>query len=304
MAKTNHALITGVFLFSLVTITIVSIIWIGRLQKERNRYYVSTQASVAGLNPETTVYFRGIAVGKVVSIQFDPDDTNFITIPIDVDKGITLTKGVYGVLQLKGVTGLTQLQLLDSGDVREPLPPNNANPKYRIPVRPSKTDQLLDAGEEILRKTDLFMVRLNAILGDENQKNINEILADIKKLTTKLNTLEKGVDNALSEVPNLSQDAHQTLANINGLTHDLRYLTKEVKKLSNQTSELVKSGTVAGNLLSTSTLPKFNQLLTELQATSGQIKRVAKVLENDPQALLLGPNTQAIPAPGEPGFQE
>jgi len=304
MAKTNHALVTGVFLFSLVAATIVSIIWIGRFQKERDRYYVSTQASVSGLNPETTVYFRGIAVGKVISIQFDPDDSNIIIIPIEVDKSITLTKGVYGVLQLKGVTGLTQLQLSDSGSVREPIPPGDPSPKYRIPIRPSKTDQLLDAGEEILRKTDLFMVRLNAVLSDENQQYINEILIDVKKLTTKLYALEKSVDKALLEVPNLSKDAHQTLGNINELTYDLQGLAREVKTLGKKTTALVESGTVAGNTLSSKTLPKVNRLLTELEATSGQIKRAAKVLENDPQALLLGPGRQHPPAPGEPGFQE
>ncbi len=304
MAKTNHALINGIFLFSLVTATIVSIIWIGRFQEERNRYYVSTQASVSGLNPESTVYFRGIAVGKVISIQFDPNDSNIIVIPIEVDKGITLTKGVYAVLQLKGVTGLTQLQLSDAGNVRELIPPGDPNPKYRIPIRPSKTDQLLDAGEEILRKTDLFMVRLNAILSDENQQYINAILIDVKNLTTKLNALEESVDRALREVPNLSKNAHKTLANINNLTYDLRGLAGEVKTLSKKTTELVESGMVAGNSLSSRTLPKFNQLLTDLGQASDQIKRAAKVLENDPQALLFGSGIQQIPAPGEPEFQE
>jgi len=304
MARANHALITGVFLFSLVTLTVVGIIWIGRFQQERNRYYVATQASVAGLNPETTVYFRGIAVGKVISIHFDPEDSTVIVIPIEVDKSIALTKGVYGVLQLRGVTGLTQLQLLDAGTVRELIPPGNPNPKYRIPIRPSKTDQLLDAGEEILRKTDVFMVRLNALLDDENLMHVNAILVDVKQLTAKLNILEESIDKALREVPNLSKEAHKTLGNVNNLVYDLRGLAEEAKVLSKKTTLLVESGTVAGNVLSSRTLPKFNRLLTELEETSSQIKQAAKVLETDPQALLLGPRTRQIPAPGEPGFQE
>jgi phospholipid/cholesterol/gamma-HCH transport system substrate-binding protein len=304
MAKSNHALITGLFLFSLVILTIISIIWIGRFQKERNQYFVATRASVSGLNPESTVFFRGISVGKVVNIQFDPNDSNTILIPIEVDKDIVLTDAVYAVLQLKGVTGLTQLELQDSGNITQPIPPGDANPKYRIPIRPSKTDQLLNAGEEILRKSDHLMVRLNAILSDDNEKNINSILTDLKSLTGKLGTLEKSVDSALLEVPGLSKNAHQTLANMNGLARDLRNLTQQVNKLSTKTMDLVDSGVAAGNMLSTATLPKFNQLLTDLQATSGQIKRVARFLENDPQSLLLGPSVPQPPAPGEPGYQE
>ncbi len=304
MAKTNHALATGVFLFSLVAITVASIIWLGRFQEQRNLYFVATQASVAGLNPETTVYFRGIAVGKVISIQFDPNDSNIIVIPIEVDKDITLTRGVYGVLQLKGVTGLTQLQLLDAGGVRELLPPGNDKPEYRIPIRPSKTDQLLDAGEEILRKTDIFMVRLNNVLSDENQKHISEILSGMRDLTGKLNELEKSIDKALLEVPGLSRDAHRTLANINELTGDLRGLTTHVKRLNDEAKELVKGGTVAGHVLLSTTLPRLNQLLGDLQSTSSQIKRTAKVFEQDPQALLFGADVSKVPAPGEPNFQE
>jgi len=305
MAKTNHALITGLFLFSLVTLTIIIIIWIGRFQKERNHYFVATRASVSGLNPESTVFFRGIAVGKVLGIQFDPNDSNTILIPIEVDKDIELTDDVYAVLQLKGVTGLTQLELQDTGSsVAHPLPPGNTNPKNRIPIRPSKTDQLLNAGEEILRKSDHLMVRLNAILSDENEKNINSILTNLKSLTSKLNVLEKSVDNALMEVPGLSKDAHKTLANIDVLAEDLRNLTEQVKKLGLKTTDLVDSGVATGNMLATTTLPKFNQLLTDLQATSGQVKRVARLLERDPQALLLGPGLPQPPAPGEPGYQE
>lgn len=303
MAKNHHALLTGLFLLGLVTVTIISIFWIGHFQKERNRYVVSTHASVTGLNPESTVFFRGIAVGKVISIQFDPNDTSTILIPIEVDKDITLTEGVYATLQFKGVTGLTQLELDDSGKITQPLPSGD-NPKYRIPVQPSLTDKLLNSGEEILRKTDHLMLRVGALLSDENEQNITIILNDLKTLTGKLNRLEKSVDSALMEVPTLSKDAHDTLANFNSLTEDLRGLTKELKNLSVKTTGLVNTGNTAGEVLATGTLPKLNQLLGDLQATSGQIKKVANLLEHNPQALLLGPGQADPAAPGEPGYKE
>jgi len=303
MAKNHHALFTGLFLFGLVTVTIIIILWIGRFQKERNPYVVATHASVSGLNPESTVFFRGIAVGKVISIQFDPYDTSTILIPVEVDKDITLTEGVYAILQFKGVTGLTQLELEDSGEITQPIPPGN-NPKYRIPIRPSLTDKLLNSGEEILRKTDYLMVRLNALLSEQNEQNISTILNDLKNLTKKLNILQQGVDRALLEVPDLSKDAHQTLASINELTKDLSSLSKDVKNLSIKATGLADTGTAAGEQMNTITLPKLNQLLTDLQATSGQIKRAANLLESDPQALLLGPGQTEPAAPGEPGYQE
>ncbi len=323
MGKTNHALATGLFLLALVTATVAAIYWIGHLDRERAVYVVSTQTSVSGLNPESTVFFRGIPVGKVVSITFDPNIAGAILVVIEVDKAVILTKGVYATLHLKGVTGLNQLELEDDNKIRDKLPPGD-NPATRIPLRPSITDKLFDSGEVLLKKADHLMMRLSSILSDENEKNIGSILSNLKNLTDKLNALQKSVDKALVGVPELSADARKTvkhfddlsadtrktLAHINELTSDLRGISKEVKKLSQKTGTFVDkagnfidSGTTTSDALSESTLPKFNILLADLQSTSQQVKRIAMMLENNPQALLLGPKQQS-PGPGEPGYEE
>jgi phospholipid/cholesterol/gamma-HCH transport system substrate-binding protein len=46
-----------------------------------------------------------------------------------------------------------------------------------------------------------------------------------------------------------------------------------------------------------------NKLLTELQSAAQQVKRTAAMLDNNPQALLLGPD-QHNSGPGEPGYKE
>ncbi len=106
MGRENHALITGLFLIALVTASTAIVFWIGTMNKERNLYVISTRKSVSGLNPESTVFYRGIAVGKVLKVHFDPLDSGTIFVPIAVDISIVLSKGVYATLRLKGVTGL------------------------------------------------------------------------------------------------------------------------------------------------------------------------------------------------------
>ncbi|MDP1666799.1 MAG: MlaD family protein [Methylobacter sp.] len=302
MSRENHALITGLFLIALVTASTAIIFWIGTINQERNHYVISTRASVSGLNPESTVFYRGIAVGKVLNVQFDPLDSGTILVPIEVDKGIVLNKGVYATLRLKGVTGLTQIQLEDSGTVTEPLPPGD-NPLSRIPLVPSMTDKLMDSGEELLHKADHLMQRLSSLLNDENEKNIGGILSNLKTLTDKLSELQKSVDKALAGIPALSTDARKTLTNIDALTNDLQGLSKEMQNLSVKTASLVDSGKATGDALAQTTFPKVNKLLTELQATTQQVKRVATMLENNPQELLWGPSQQNA-GPGEPGYKE
>jgi len=302
MGRENHALITGLFLIALVTASTAIIFWIGTMNQERNLYVISTRASVSGLNPESTVFYRGISVGKVLNVQFDPLDSGTILVPIEVDKKIVLTKGVYATLRLKGVTGLTQIQLEDSGTISEQLPPGD-NSMIRIPLVPSLTDKLMDSGEELLHKADHLMQRLSSLLNDENEKNIGGILSNLKTLTDKLSELQKSVDKALAGVPALTTDARKTLNNIDTLANDLQRLTRDVQNLSAKAGNLVDSGKNTGDALEQTTLPKVNKLLTELQATTQQVKRVATMLENNPQELLLGP-TQRDAGPGEPGYKE
>lgn len=302
MGRDNHALMTGLFLLVLMAATTVIIYWLGHFERERNHYVISTRESVSGLNPESVVFYRGIAVGKVLKIQFDPNDSGTILVPIEVDKNITLTKDVYATLQLKGVTGLTQINLQDSGGITGVLPPGD-EPAHRIPLKPSLTDRLMNSGEDLLKKADHLMGRLSLLLNDKNTQNIGGILENIKTLTAKLAELQHSVDKALAEVPALSADARKTLKNIDTLSGDLQGLALHIKTLGDKTGSLADTGKAAGDVLVQTTLPRVNELLSELQSTTSQVKRVAVMLENNPQILLLGPEQQA-PGPGEPNYRE
>jgi phospholipid/cholesterol/gamma-HCH transport system substrate-binding protein len=302
MGRDKHALITGLFLIVFVAAVTAIIYWIGHFERERDVYVISTRESVSGLNPESTVFYRGIAVGKVINILFDPNDSDIILVPIEVDKNILFTKGVFATLRLKGVTGLTQIQLEDSGTISAVLPPGD-DPFNRIPLTPSLTDKLMNSGEELLHKADHLMVRLSSLLNDENAKNIGDILANLKTLTGKFSDLQKSVDKMLDGIPALTTDTQKALVHFNALTHDLQGLTREVQNLSVKAGNLVNTGETAGNLLMQTTLPKINKLLTELHGAAQQVKRTATMLDNNPQALLLGPDPHDS-GPGEPGYEE
>ena len=301
MGRDNHAALTGFFLVTLVLMTVVIVYWLGHFERERNLYVVSTRASVSGLNPESVVFFRGIAVGKVLNIQFDPNDTGTILVPIEVDKTIILSRGVFANLQLKGVTGLTQINLEDTGTIVEPLPSGN-NPLYRIPLKPSLTDKLMNSGEDLLKKADHLMIRLSVLLDDKNTDNIANILDHLNGLTAKLADLQRRVDFALAQVPALSADARKTLQHFDSLTGELQDLTGRVKNLSIKIGDLADTGKATSDDFRQTTLPKMNDLLDELRTTSLHVKRMATSIENNPQSLLLG-NDAVLPGPGESGFE-
>jgi phospholipid/cholesterol/gamma-HCH transport system substrate-binding protein len=305
MQQSSRALSAGLFTVILLAASIGLFYWLGHLDRERNAYVVSTQASVTGLNPESTVFYRGIAVGKVLSIAFDPENSDTILIRIEVDKNIVLTQGVFATLKLKGVTGLTQLELEELPEKPKDLKalsPGNRQ-ENRIPLLPSQTDRLLNEGDALLKKADHLMLRLNALLTDENEKHIVDILANLSVLSGKLQSLQQRVDNALAEVPGITKDARHTLKNIDSLAADLKDLSKQARTLSKNFNATALTATSAGNTLNETTLPKINKLLNELQDTSEQVKKIAVTLQNNPREV-WSVVEQTEPGPGEPGYQE
>ena len=302
MSRNAHALATGLFLLALIIGFVATVYWIGKFERARELYVISTRDSVTGLNPESTVFYRGIAVGKVLKVNFDPDDPLTILIKIEVDKNIKFTRGVYATLRLKGVTGLTQVDLQDDGSSDEWLLPGD-RPDQRIPLLPSLTDRLLSSGEEILMKAEQLMLRLDRVLSEENEEHGRALLRNLDQASAKLIGLEDQFATVLEKMPGLIDSTQTTLVNIDDLTVDLKTAANSVKRLTDNADQLVASGSDIGHVMTGTTLPMAHETMSELVSALNQLKRVASLLETNPQALILGP-LKTEPGPGEPGYKE
>ena len=160
MGKDSFALVTGLFLAILITGIVLIIIWLGDVQHQTQTYIAETRSSVTGLKAGSTIYYRGIEVGKVKSIGFDPENPEVIMVPMEIKKGVQFTRGIYATLDMKGVTGLTQIALKNKGNNPELLPIDS-----RIPIKPSLIERLSVSGEEMVEQMHELMIRLNHLLG-------------------------------------------------------------------------------------------------------------------------------------------
>lgn len=212
------------------------------------------------------------------------------------------TQGIYATLDMKGVTGLTQIALKDNGDNPELLPIDS-----RIPIKPSLIERLSVSGEEMVGQMHELMIRLNHLLNDKNTQHVEQILLNVETATQKFNHLQDSAEKALAQVPILTADAHHSLLKMNKLTDEYtllsRQLRKEVNTLSRQAGELMQTGTAVGQQLLQATLPKANTLIMQLQAMTRRFDRVGTLIETEPQMFLFG-SEPLQPAPGEPGFKE
>lgn len=306
MGKDSYALMTGLFMAAFISGIVVIAIWLGDVQHQTQTYVAATRESVTGLKAGSTVYYRGIEVGKVSAVHFDTNDPGVIVVPMEISKEVRFNRDVYATLELQGVTGLTRIALKDGGDNIKQLQ-SGEHLNTRIPIRPSLFDRLSVSGEDMVKETHELAHRLNRLLDKDNAQQVKQILINIESATRQFNKLQERADLALAQVPVLTADARHTLSEMNGLTGEFRLLSQQVRQeltvFSKQSGEMMQTGISVGQQLLQTTLPRADTLMLQMQATTRRFERVAVMLETDPQAFLLG-TKRLPPGPGELNVRE
>jgi phospholipid/cholesterol/gamma-HCH transport system substrate-binding protein len=294
MENRAHALAAGLFVIVLGVAVATAIMWFSD-QKIMHDHYtlVSEEGSVAGLNPESSVRYRGVPIGKVESIRFDRENPNLILIRIAVSSHIVLPKNVYAQLATQGFTGLAfiELNIDDKQAEAEPLPHN-----ARIPLRPSFIRELSNSFEDLLKNSNLAITRINSLLNEQNQTQISAILTNLAQAIRRYDGLVDQLQLGLKSLPEVTTEASLVLKQTHRLLSDIN---QTVAKL-NQQEGLLDGLTQSSHELA-DTLPRLREVTTAITQSTHHINRMLLKLEEQPQSLLFG-NPPALPGPGESGF--
>jgi len=311
MENKAHALAAGAFVLGLIAALVGLVIWFTRDNTVRNIYELSTRDAVSGLQPQATVRYRGIAVGKVMSIDFDPKVKGNVRVRISVDERVPLTTSSFATLSYQGVTGLAFIALDDKGESNVALKPDDDNPP-RIPLKPSILAQLQDRGEAIINQVEEVTKRANTLLSDPNQKRAADALESIAAASASANTLLKTLDNtvktglnpALTKLPDTmasvkkaAGDVSRVANNFNTTVGRLNAPEGPVERLSEGTKALAQ----AVDSFNAATLPRVNRVADDTSHAVRRLGRAADSINDNPQSLLFG-NGGAAAGPGEPGF--
>ncbi|MBS1187519.1 MAG: putative signal peptide protein [Burkholderiaceae bacterium] len=279
MENKSHALIAGLFTILLAAAAVWMGIWLNRDRVQRVPYEIATRLSIPGLNPQAAVRYRGLDVGKVDKIAFDPKSPGQILISISINPDTPITQSTYAALGYQGVTGIAYVQFDDDGSKPELVPSSKDN-IARIEMRPSVFDNLQTGGQALLEQTRVLADRLNALLDEPNRKVMLAAFHDVSQAAKKLETIPKQLEPTMTQLPAFASEARQAMASINALS-------KEIGELSHN--------------VNADTMPKINRLSSELRSTAHQLERTVEQINRQPQSLLFG-SPGATPGPGETGF--
>jgi phospholipid/cholesterol/gamma-HCH transport system substrate-binding protein len=310
MENKAHALAAGVFLLFVGAMLVALAMWLTRDTGVRRVYEMSTREAVSGLQPQAAVRYRGIDVGKVVSIGFDPQTTGNVLVRIAVDDRAPITRSTFATLGYQGVTGLAFVQLDDEGESKEALEGDASNPP-RIPMRPGLITKLADQGLAIMAQAQETMVRVTQLLSPENQTALVTTI-------TNLGAAANGIDKAAGGVNKAAADASKTLRAVEATSAEISKtaaeatttaaeFSKTARRISDKGGTLDEFGDTTRAFVSTAstfnatTLPRIHRVTDDASVTARQATRTFNSFNDNPQSLIYG-GGPVPPGPGEPGF--
>jgi phospholipid/cholesterol/gamma-HCH transport system substrate-binding protein len=307
MENKAHAMAAGIFVVVMSAVLLALAAWLTRDTGQRHTYEISTRQSITGLQPQAAVRFRGVEVGKVSDIGFDPKQEGNVLVRIEVDKEVPVKQDTFATLSYQGVTGLAFIQLDDRGKKVARIEPNDDAPP-RIPLEPGLLAKLEERGEVILTQVEQVTQRINNLLTDENQKrfssaiaNIDSAAGNIGQLTARL---DKRIDPVLTDatttmksVQKSADEIGRTAADFGSTARRLNQRDGPIDRLAEGTQALSQ----AADSFNGATLPRINRVTEDASRAVRQLGRTARGVQENPQSLIFG-NGELQPGPGEPGF--
>jgi len=193
---------------AMVAIAIVFLLGSRLSRHMRNLTFEVSGESISGLSKGGKVQLRGIEVGTVTSLGFDPKDPERILIGVDVDPISPVYKNATATMEIFGITGLKYIDIAP-GDPKLGLAPEGSTLK----IVPSLTDKLLNTLDTISHSSSRLMNNLENLTSPKRQEQIDSILLDLR----------------------------QTSSEFRGMATDLRaaHLDAQISKVANQVSTTV-----------------------------------------------------------------
>ena len=245
-------------------------------------YYAIFETS-AFLEPSSQVFFNGVAVGLVKSIENHPNDLSKVVVKFTVTKkGLRIPKGSYAEianpnLLSKGVLLHFDYFASDFHDEYDTIPG-----QVQMDIQDAVSEQILPVKEKLERlmgSIEHMVVSVNSFWDTTAAQSLDESLLEVKVAISRFGNLAKNLDEMVfSEKVRLTQ----ILTNVDEITYSLKESNEKISKIIGNVAELsdslVTSDFKATIQKATMTLDKINRALENTANGEGTL---GKLLHDD-----------------------
>ncbi|HSD38617.1 MAG TPA: MlaD family protein [Rhodocyclaceae bacterium] len=306
MENRAHAFAVGLVALLLIGGVLLTLWWFGGGGEEFRTYELETSKGVTGLNNQAAVRFRGVRVGRVMSIALDDADPYKVIVEIRVRKDVPMTHGTTATLGYQGLTGNAFVLLDDSGKDRRPLLPVGQDP-VRIALQPGLMEQVNDTGRRVLGRLDEASQNFAKLMSPQNVERMDTMLKNLASSTEHLNKTLEQAPLLVGDVrrivsPQTAEQLHVAIANFSEASKKVSPAidnwNRTLGKVEAAGARINQLGADLQTGLIGDTLPRINALATELQGTSLHLNSFLDDAQRSPQSFLFGREASTL-GPGE-----
>jgi len=305
MESQSHSFIAGLFVILLGLGGIAGALWLGP-DKGPARLPIDLLSthSVAGLKVDAPVRFRGVDVGRVDSISFDPRQAGQIRVRISVDPAAPISRATYAKLSYQGITGVAFIQLDDEKDKSsEPLPLSREK-VAQMELQASMLERAETDIRDVVLKAARVADRVDQLLSEQNQKRVMALVDSIEHTSERYGELAQNLEPSAKALPGLLQQATRTVEKAQRTVDNVAKLAEDTDRklvVLDTVGEAAKQIGRAADDLHKDTLPRVNALIDQVSIDARELKRTLHQVNARPQSLIFGLQPPP-PGPGERGF--
>lgn len=296
--------IVGIFVIALFAALVAGILWLGGggdYRKTYDAYLVYMNESVAGLNLNASVKYRGVDVGRVKRISLDHGER--VRLDLDIERGTPIKENTVAVLRVQGLTGIAQVELAGGTRDARPLVAKPGEGPPVIKTMPSLLTRLDTAVSESIAGFNQVAQRVDAVLDEENQRAFRQLLANLASLSGTLAARSEAIDAGLLNAARTSENIARTSAEMPRLIERLENSARALEKMAgdaSQASVAVRKTMNGVDRAAETLIPELELTLGEIRELGASFRQVSEELGRNPNMLLLG-RQPAAPGPGESG---
>jgi len=303
----NTNFIVGLFVAVALTVFVSATLWLTGKQGSEPTvgYSMFFEKDVGGLMLGGPVFYLGVEVGTVTAMDIIPGNPMRVRVDAEVLKSAPIDAGTYASLAFQGITGVAVIKLYAEPGLHEPLQVGKDSEYPVIVVRDTGFSALLAMAPDIVERLDSVLMRVNDILGEENQQHISSILGNLASVSNTL-AAEKVF---ISELPVLLKstiaELNNSIKRINSMAEkiepgldstidNLEQATDKLAKMSARMETWTAVNDKEMNAFMEDGLGQFPALVTDARATLREIEKLVKDLREDPSQLIYKPNEDAV----------
>jgi phospholipid/cholesterol/gamma-HCH transport system substrate-binding protein len=289
-------ILVGAFTLGAMGALLGFFLWLA--QVEINRAYAQYDIvfdTVSGLSQDSLVRYNGVDVGKVLSIDLDDQNPQFVRVRIEVRATTPVRQDTTATLSSQGVTGVSFVALAGGSPLSDPLV---AVPPADVPLiasQPSVVQELTNAAPDLLKQAIALIEDVRQFTTPENRaaiasilQNVEQVTARVDKIAARAETLVTAAEGTLARADAALGKAEAAFASadaviqddIPGLVDGLKAAVAEVGATATELKTFAQSA-----------LPQYRDLASEASRVIAAIGAVADRVGRDPGRFLLGTQT-------------